>query len=146
MRLMARSASGFPVALGFRGQLATGRDGDPPGRIDLKRGAIIPLVNLVRFHALANGVTVSPTLDRIKALASLGAIERASVDALREAFEVITRVRFEHHATLIAAGEPPDNLIEPDELPPISRGELQGALQAVRRAQKQLGVWTPAVR
>src|SRR5256714_4999224 len=25
MRLMARSASGFPVALGFRGQLATGR-------------------------------------------------------------------------------------------------------------------------
>ena len=64
MRLIARSASGFPVALGFRGQLATEREGDHAGRIDLKRGAIIPLVNLVRYHALANGVTISSTLDR----------------------------------------------------------------------------------
>src|SRR5262249_2479251 len=39
MRLMARTAGGFPVALGFRGHLATGRDGDPEGRLDLKRGA-----------------------------------------------------------------------------------------------------------
>ena len=28
MRLMARSAAGYPVALGFRGQLAIERDGD----------------------------------------------------------------------------------------------------------------------
>ena len=72
MRLMARTANGYPVALGFRGQLATGRDGDPPDRLDLKRGAIIPLVNLVRFHALAHGVTISPTLDRIEAVANVG--------------------------------------------------------------------------
>ncbi len=77
MRLMARSATGFPVALGFRGQLATGRGGDPPGRLDLKHGAIIPLVNLVRFHALANGVTISPTLDRIEAVASVGGSTRS---------------------------------------------------------------------
>ena len=32
MRLMARTATGYPVALGFRGQLATGHDGDPPGQ------------------------------------------------------------------------------------------------------------------
>ena len=31
MRLMARTATGYPVALGFRGQLATGHEGDPPG-------------------------------------------------------------------------------------------------------------------
>ena len=68
MRLMARTAIGYPVALGgVRGQLAVGRDGDPPGKLDLKRGAIIPLVNLVRFHALANGVTISNTVDRIEA-------------------------------------------------------------------------------
>ncbi len=74
MRLMARSASGFPVALGFRGQLATGKHGEPPGRLDLKQGAIIPLVNLVRFHALANGVTISSTLDRLEAVASVGGL------------------------------------------------------------------------
>ncbi len=76
MRLMARTATGYPVALGFRGSLAVERRGESAGRLDLKRGAIIPLVNLVRFHALANGVTISPTLDRIDAVASAGGIER----------------------------------------------------------------------
>ncbi len=143
MRLMARSATGYPVALGFRGQLATGRGGDPPGRLDVKRGAIIPLVNLVRFHALANGVTVSNTLDRIEAVASIGGLERGIADALGEAFRVISRLRFEHHAAQIAAGGPPDNLIDPGELPPIAHGELREALQVVRRAQRRLGAWAP---
>ncbi len=144
MRLMARSASGFAVALGFRGQLATGRDGDPEGRLDLKRGGIIPVVNLVRFHALAHGVTVSPTLDRIEAVARVGGLEASAAAALSEAFGVITRIRFEHHADAIAAGLPPDNLIDPGELTPIARGDLREALHVVRRAQRQLGVWTPA--
>jgi len=146
MRLMARAAAGFPVALGFRGHLATGREGDPEGRLDIKRGAIIPLVNLVRFHALANGVTISPTADRIDAVASVGGIERAMADGLREAFTVITRIRFEHHAALIATGAVPDNLIDPDELPPIARTELREALHVVRRAQKQLAGWVPSGR
>jgi len=144
MRLMARTATGYPVALGFRGSLAVERRGESAGRLDLKRGAIIPLVNLVRFHALANGVTISPTLDRIDAVASAGGIERGVADALREAFGVITRLRFEHHAELIAAGLAPDNLIDPGALAPIARGDLREALHTVRREQKRLGVWVPS--
>jgi CBS domain-containing protein len=146
MRLMARTAIGYPVALNFRGQLAVGRDGDPPGRLDLKRGAIIPLVNLVRFHALANGVTISNTLDRIEAVAHVGGLERGIADGLSEAFTVIAGLRFEHHASLIADGAAPDNLIDPDELRPIARTDLRVALSEVRRAQKQLGAWAPVVR
>lgn len=144
MRLMARTAVGYPVAIGFRGQLSTGRDGDAPGRLDLKRGGVIPAVNLVRFHALASGVTISGTIDRIEAVANVGGLERASADAIEEAFEVITRVRLQHHADLIAAGAPPDNLIDPGELPPIARSELREALQVIRRAQRKLGAWAPS--
>ena len=143
MRLMARTATGYPVALGFRGQLATGHDGDPPGKLDLKRGAIIPLVNLVRFHALANGVTISPTLDRIEAVASVGGLERSVADALREAFVVITGIRFDHHGAQVQAGVPPDNLVDPEELAPIARTDLREALNVVRRAQKRVGAWSP---
>ncbi|MGZ4264764.1 MAG: putative nucleotidyltransferase substrate binding domain-containing protein [Solirubrobacteraceae bacterium] len=143
MRLMARTANGYPVALGFRGQLATGRDGDPPDRLDLKRGGIIPLVNLVRFHALAHGVTISPTLDRIEAVANVGGLERDVADGLSEAWSVITRLRFEHHAAQIAEGGAPDNLVDPGALPPIARADLKEALHVVRRAQKRLGAWSP---
>jgi CBS domain-containing protein len=135
MRLIARSAA-LPVALGFRSALSTDRE----GRLDLKAGAIIPVVNLVRYHALANGVTISPTLDRIEASAAAGGLPRADADALSEAFEVIARVRFEHHARLIAAGTPVDNLVDPGTLAPIARSDLREALQAVRRAQKRLPV------
>jgi CBS domain-containing protein len=143
MRLLARTANGYPVALGFRGQLATGREGDPPDRLDIKRGGIIPLVNLVRFHALAHGVTISPTIDRIEAVANMGGLERVVADGLSEAWSVITRLRFEHHAAQIADGKPPDNLIDPDALPPIARADLREALHVVRRAQKRLGAWSP---
>jgi CBS domain-containing protein len=136
MRLIARSAAGVPVALGFRSQLST----DSEGRLDLKAGAIIPVVNLVRYHALANGVTISPTLDRIEAAAAAGGLRRDDADTLAEAFGVITRVRFEHHARLIAAGSPADNLVEPGTLAPIARSDLREALQVVRRAQKRLPV------
>lgn len=143
MRLMARTATGYPVALGFRGQLATGREGDPPERLDLKRGGIIPLVNLVRFHAMAHGVTISPTLDRIEAVANVGGVERDVADGLIEAWSVITRMRFEHHAAQIAEGGAPDNLIDPGALPPIAKADLREALHVVRRAQKRLGAWAP---
>jgi CBS domain-containing protein len=135
MRLIARSAAGLQVALGFRSQLSTDKD----GRLDLKAGAIIPLVTLVRYHALANGVTISPTLDRIEAAAA-GELPRADADALTEAFDVIARLRFEHHAQLIAAGAPADNRLDPGTLGPIARSDLREALQTVRRAQKRLPV------
>src|SRR5256714_1103622 len=57
MRLVARSASGFPVALGFRNQLAVGRDGDPAGKLDLKRGGVIPPAHPGPLHALARPPT-----------------------------------------------------------------------------------------
>lgn len=136
MHLLARAAAGFSVALGFRGQLST----DADGRLDIKRGGVIPLVNLVRYHALANGVTISSTQDRIEAVTEAGGLPRAEGDALAEAFEAITSVRFDHHAACIAAGEPIDNRVEPAALPPLARGELREALAIVRRAQKRLPV------
>jgi len=127
----------------MRGNIAAERHGPAAGRVDLKRSAIVPLVNLVRFHALANRITISPTVDRIEAIASVGGLEQSFAQALGEAFAVITRLRFDHHAELIAADEAPDNLIDPGALTPIARGELREALHTVRRGQKQLAGWVP---
>ena len=125
---MARTATGYPVALGFRGQLATGQRRRSAGRLDLKRGAIIPLVNLVRFHALAGGVTISARSTGSRPAASVGALERGVADGLREAFEVINGIRFEHHAAQVQAGATPTTWSIPSELPPIARTELREAL------------------
>jgi len=140
MRLMARTACGYPVALNRRGKLQSGIFEEPRGKVDIKRGATIPLINLVRYHALAAGVTISPTLDRIEAAASLGQLDRDTGDALREAYGVIAAVRFDHHAALLDAGRPLDNLIDPGELSPIARADVQAVLAEVRRAQRRIEV------
>jgi signal-transduction protein with cAMP-binding, CBS, and nucleotidyltransferase domain len=73
----------------------------------------------------------------------MGGLKRDVADGLSEAWSVITRLRFEHHAAQITEGRAPDNLIDPGAMPPIARADLREALHVVRRAQKRLGAWAP---
>jgi CBS domain-containing protein len=136
LRRLARSATDFKPPLGFRGALSD-------KSFDLKKGGVIPIANLARFHALANGITISSTLDRLVAAQELGALDAETAAALREAFEIVARIRLEHHASCIAAGRDPDNLIRPKDLSPLTRVYLREAFRAVAAAQKQLAVYVP---
>ena len=106
--------------------------------IDLKKGGAVPIANLARFHALANGITISSTLDRLAAAEGLGAISKETAQSLREAFEVLYQVRVEHQAEQVRARLKPDNLIRPEVLQPAARAELREAFNAIGRAQQQL--------
>ena len=136
LRRLARSAAEFKPPLGFRGSL-------PEKSLDLKKDGVIPIANLARFYALANGITISSTLDRLVAAEEIGALDSETAVSLREAFEVIARVRLNHHASCIEAGKAPDNLVDPKDLPPLTRLHLREAFRAVAAAQKKLGVYVP---
>jgi len=145
VRRLARTATDFKPPLGFRGVLNTkGDDKTPAGTIDVKRGGMLPIVNLARFHALASRVTISATLDRLVAVEELGRVPRAEATALREAFEVSWRIRLAHHARQLGNGTVPDNYIDPETLGPLEREELREALRAVVAAQKRLQVYVPS--
>jgi CBS domain-containing protein len=141
---------------GFLAQLArTATDIPPPlphwfsmGRwegqeLDLKRGGMVPIANLARFHALANGITISATVERLAAVEELGAINKETAQSLFEAFEVIWQVRLAHHAEQCRADLPPNNLIRPDQLAPLARKELREAFRAIAAAQQQLNRFVP---
>jgi CBS domain-containing protein len=145
-----------PKHPGFLAQLARTAADVPPAlphrffarrwerqEVNLKKGGVVPIASLARFHALANGITVSATLDRLVAAEELGAINKATAQSLREAFEVICQVRVDHHAKLIRAGLPPNNLIRLEELQPLARGELREAFYAIGRAQQELYRFVP---
>jgi CBS domain-containing protein len=144
LRVLARTATDFEPPLGFRRSIVLGREGEAQGKVDLKRGGVIPIVNLARFHALAHGITISPTLDRLTATEEVGGLDAGTAQALREAFGLICRVRFDHHADCIEAGVPPDNLIDPRKMPPIARADLREAFRTIARAQKRLSAFVPS--
>jgi CBS domain-containing protein len=141
LRRLARSATDFKPPLGFRGALVT-HSKDTHG-VDLKRGGAIPITNLARFFALSNGVTISSTADRLAAVKETGALDVETAEALREAFEIVMRLRLDHHAEQIEGGAKPDNVVDPAQLPPLTRTQLREAFRAVAHAQKKLSVYVP---
>jgi CBS domain-containing protein len=139
LRRLARTATDWEPPLGFRGKLQLGDD----GRVDLKRGGVVPIANLARFHALRSGVTVSGTVDRLRAAAQAGALEPERAAALEEGFELVTRLRLEHQAAEVESGLDPTNRIAPADLAPLARGQLRSALREVADAQRALARFVP---
>ena len=139
LRRLARTATDFQPPLGFRGKLQV----DADGRIDVKRGGVVPIANLARFHALQAGITVSDTIGRLRAAAQAGSLESERAAALEEAFELVTRLRLEHQAGEVEAGTPPTNRIAPADLAPLARGQLRSALRIVADAQHALARFVP---
>lgn len=139
VRQLGRTAADPKPPLRFGGSLAV----DDAGKLDIKRRGIIPIVNLARFHAIANGVTISATVDRLEAAAESGALSPEIAEGLTEAFEIVARVRLQHHAAQIEAGEAVDNMVDPAALPPVLRRELREAFRVVAHAQKRMASFLP---
>lgn len=140
VRQLARVTEGYKPPLGFRGAIAT----RPDGKVDIKRGGIIPLVNLARFHALTHGITISMTVDRLQAARDTGALDTETAEELLEAFEIVCRLRLAHHAACLDQELPIDDLIDPVALTAIRRRELRDVFRTIQRAQKRLSVYLPA--
>jgi len=139
IRRLARTATDWKPPLGLRKTIQL----DDDGTFDVKKGAIVPLCNLARFHALASGITISGTLDRLHAAEAEGALEPEPAAELREAFELVTRLRLEHQTAQVERGEPADNRLAPGDLPPLTRSQLRAALRSIDRAQRKLQRFVP---
>ena len=130
MQCLERLGSGYrPHVSGFRQKLER--------LVDIKQGALLPIQNLARYHALARGITIQATLDRLAAICKIDA-EGAECDrTLREAYLTLKQLQLEHHAAAVREGREPDNVIDTDALRPLTRANLQEALRAVAAAQSR---------
>jgi CBS domain-containing protein len=125
---LARTGTGFrPQVSGLRHKLYH--------LIDIKKGALLPIQNLARYHALARGITIQATLERLAAVCDLDA-EGAEADrTLREAYLILKQIQLQHHVEAVREGREPDNVIDTDALRPLVRANLQEALREVAAAQ-----------
>jgi CBS domain-containing protein len=89
---------------------------------------------------------LGPTEERAVPLVAVNeasALDDETAEALREAFEIVMRLRLEHHAGQIEADGKPNNIVDPASLPPLTRLRLREAFRAVAHAQKKLSVYVP---
>jgi CBS domain-containing protein len=130
MQWLARLGSDIhPPVSGFRQKLDR--------VLDIKETALVPVQNLARYHALARGITIQATLERLAAVCKVDA-EGAECDrTLREAYLTLKQLQLEHHADGVRQGRKPDNVIDTDALRPLTRANLQEALREVAAAQSR---------
>jgi CBS domain-containing protein len=130
LRWLAGTASGFrPQVSGLRHKLDR--------VVDIKQGALLPIQNLARYHALSRGITIQATLDRLTALRDVDAEGAEGNRTLREAYLTIKQLQLQHHAEAVRAGRKTDNVVDTDALRPLVRANLQEALREVVAAQSR---------
>ena len=91
LRLLARFALSFRPPTGFLREFVVEHSGERRGRLDLKHGGLIPIVDLARWAAMTAGVASASTMERLRAAEAARTLESSQARALMDAFGFIPR-------------------------------------------------------
>ena len=139
LRRHLRTSLALKPPTGFRRDIVVEHSGEHRGRFDIKRGGVLPLVNLARFGAVAAGSRVTSTVERLRIAADAGTLPRETAGSLEDAFDLLTELRLDHQVELLRAGQPADDFIDPRTLNPLARRYLRDAFRAIASIQRTLG-------
>ena len=137
-RLLARFALSFRPPTGFLRDFVVEHSGERRGRLDIKHGGMIPIVDLARWAGVSAGVASASTLERLRAAEAAGTLDSTQARTLMEAFGYIFSLRLDHQLEQVRRGEPPDDFIDPKTLNPLARSYLRKAFRAVASVQSGL--------
>ena len=96
---------------------------------------MMPIIDIARIHALANGVKSVNTRERLEELIKIKAINKQDGRNLLDAQEYIAHQRLLHQGQQLANGLKPDNHLNPDSFSHLNIRHLKDAFQVVRDAQ-----------
>jgi CBS domain-containing protein len=144
LRLMLHLALAHRPPTGFRRLRDPPRDlvvehsGEHRGQLDIKRGGLLPVVDIARYAGLAAAADTASTPERLRAAATAGVLDPDAVQILEEAHDLFWRLRIEHQAEQLRRGDEPDDYVDPEALNPLSRRYLRDAFHAVGGVQRAL--------
>jgi CBS domain-containing protein len=138
LRQLARFSLSYRPPTGFLRGLVVEHSGEHRGRLDLKLGGLVPIVDLARWAGMAAGVTSASTPERLRAAAAAGTLSADDAATLADAFQLVMALRLEHQVAQLQAGEEPDDHLDPAALSPLTRTYLKEAFRAVASVQKRV--------
>jgi CBS domain-containing protein len=138
LALLTANAIRHVPPLGFFRGFVLVRGDEHADTLDLKRGGMMPIVELARIHALAAGSTALGTVERLREAAERHTLSGGGAEDLEDALAFVSTLRARHQADQIKRGLPPDNHVRPGELSPLERSQLKDAFAVVRRQQEAL--------
>ena len=133
--LAANALDGKPP-LGIFRRFVVDRNGEHADQLDLKKRGVLPITEIARLHALANGIAAVNTTERIDALAAAGALTLVDSRNLADALYFLQQrtgpapVRADRQRATRS-----DNFLKPRDLPKMAREQLRDAFTIIDEAQ-----------
>ncbi|MCG8668799.1 MAG: DUF294 nucleotidyltransferase-like domain-containing protein [Pseudomonadales bacterium] len=124
--------------LGIFRRFVVERNGEHRDELDLKKRGILPIIDMLRLHALANGITAVNSQERSYQLTKNKALTKIDGRNLKDALAFIMQVRVSHQAKQMKAGKQPDNYCNPYDLPKLSKEQLRDAFTVIHDAQSAI--------
>ncbi len=125
--------------IGFFRAFVLIQDGEHDNTFDIKHRGTVPIIDVARVLALAEGIPRVNTSERLKALGGTPSMSAEMSNNLLDAFEFISNLRVRHQAAQISRGVEADNFLPPDKLSSLERKHLKDAFEVIKQAQESLG-------
>lgn len=125
----------YKVPLGLFGGFSLDRGGEHAGKLSLKLGGIIYIVDCIRIFALDKGIQATDTLNRLRALVESHVFSMETAENIHAAFEALTFLRLRQEIARLEAGLPPGHHVDPNLLSKSDQDLLREALQTVSKLQ-----------
>lgn len=139
-RMLAGNALSVVPPLGMIRDFVTESDESGKAFIDLKKSGARLFVDAARVMALANGVSVASTTERLRNTAKLKGGAGDTVDALIDAFNFLQMLRLRHQHLEAGQGRPGDNRIFIGRLNPLERRILKEAFRQAKNLQQRIKI------
>jgi CBS domain-containing protein len=135
---LLRRALDYSPPTGFDADRVLELDGTRSDVLDIRRAAVIPIVELARWAGAAAGVIEGSTPDRLRAAGAASVLDDADAQTLVDAFELALELRIDNHMRQLAKGASPDDRIETAAISPLTRDYLRDVFRAVTAVQRRL--------
>jgi CBS domain-containing protein len=135
---LARRALEYQPPTGFDAEAVLEAGGARSDRLDIRRAAVIPIVEMGRWAGAAAGIIEGSTPERLLAAAREGVLSDSDARTLVDAFELALELRVAHHMEQLAAGAEPDDRLSPAAISPLTRDHLRDVFRAIAGVQRNL--------
>jgi CBS domain-containing protein len=131
---LAENVLDIPPPLGIFRRFVVEHDGVHRDELNLKKRGLLPIIDIVRIHALANGIAAINTHERLQALVDKKAMAMTDSRNLQDAMRMIMKIRLQKQSEQVVAGAEVSNYLNPDELSPLARKQLKDAFSVIKDA------------
>jgi CBS domain-containing protein len=133
---LAQNVLSTPPPMGIFRRFVVEQNGEHVHELNLKNRGVMPIIDIVRLHALANGLIEVNTLDRLRALVDCKAMTIVDSRNIQDALQLLMQLRLTHQAQEIVKGRSPSNYINPASLSKIVAKQLKDTFGIVKEAQQ----------